>query len=213
MDKHFSPQVSKSHYSFDNYYHRDRWSSLWLQLHEVINLAPSSVLEIGPGLGLFKNLASFFGINIKTLDIDTNLCPDYVASVFNLPFSDNEFDAVGAFQMLEHLPYVDTLQAFHEICRVANKHVILSLPDAKIVWPQRLVLPKIGVFQFFIPRPTLSPVQHEFDGEHYWEINKKGYPLKKIIYDLSSVSSPFQLTRTYRNPQFPYHRFFVFSVD
>lgn len=54
----------------------------------------------------------------------------------------------------------------------------------------------------------MTPSKHVFDGEHHWEIGKKGYLLKKIIDDLSQKS---KLLKTYRVPENPYHRFFVFE--
>ena len=58
------------------------------------------------------------------------------------------------------------------------------------------------------PRPRLGPVPHVFNGEHHWEINKKDYPLKKIIDDFNGFS---KLQKTYRVEDYPYHRFFVFK--
>jgi len=48
---------------------------------------------------------------------------------------------------------------------------------------------------------------HNFDGEHYWEIGKFGYPLKKIVEDIQRAG--FEVKKTYRVLEFPYHRFFV----
>ncbi len=61
------------------------------------------------------------GVKIETLDIDLVLNPDYVASVFEMPFNDAQIDVVCAFQMLEHLPYEKSLLAFKEMSRVAKK--------------------------------------------------------------------------------------------
>jgi hypothetical protein len=113
--------------------------------------------------------------------------------------------------MLEHLPYEESLAGFKEMCRVANTHVVISLPDASRGWPQALTIPKIGSINFCVPRPRLSLIEHEFDGEHYWEVNKAGYSLKKIIIDLTQ-SGEAKLLKTFRIPENPYHRFFIFKV-
>jgi SAM-dependent methyltransferase len=204
-------QVHKSHYEFSKYVSKPRWASMWHQLHEVINLNPERVLEIGPGPGVFKAIASAFGVRVETLDIDPELNPDHVASVFEMPFDDGEYDVVCAFQMLEHLPFEKSLNAFGEMARVAKRNVVISLPDAAKRWPVMIYVPKLGFKTIHIPRPRLRPPVHEFDGEHYWEINKAGYPLARIEETLAQVAQ-VGLLRTYRVDEHPYHRFFIFEV-
>src|SRR3546814_5404444 len=97
-----------------------------------------------PIFGLFKRAAGLYGVPVETLDIDPELKPDHVASVTELPFADGEFDVVCAFQMLEHVPYDVSLAAFAEMSRVANRAVIISLPNAWKHWRLTFVLPKIG---------------------------------------------------------------------
>jgi hypothetical protein len=184
---------------------------MWHQLDEVIKLNPDLVLEIGPGPGLFKAAARALSVSVETLDLDPDLKPDHVASVFEMPFKDGGYDVVCAFQMLEHLPYEQSLVAFKEMCRVANTYVVISLPDASRGWPQTLTIPKIGRVSFFVPWPRLRLKEHKFDGEHYWEINKAGYPLKKIITDFTKRQE-VELVKTFRTPENFYHRFFVFKV-
>ncbi|MBE0449137.1 MAG: methyltransferase domain-containing protein [Actinobacteria bacterium] len=203
-------QVDKSHYEFGKYVHKQRWASMWHQLDEVINLNPERVLEIGPGPGLFKAVIGAMGVNVETLDIDPELEPDHVASVFDMPFEDSAFSVVCAFQMLEHLPYEKSLEAFGEMVRVAGKAVVISLPDAATRWPVSIYIPKIGAVKFLIPRPHLRARKHEFDGEHYWEINKAGYSLERITSEFLS-SAQVRLANTFRVHENPYHRFFVFE--
>jgi SAM-dependent methyltransferase len=201
-------QVSRSHYAFGQYMDKRRWSSVWHQLDEIIKLAPEYVLEIGPGTGVFKNTASAFGLKVETVDLDLELMPDYVGSATALPFADKTYDVVCAFQMLEHLPYTDALAAFREMVRVTRKNVVISLPDSKAVWPYSFQLPKVGIINFLLPKPFSAPRAHEFDGEHYWEVNKRDYSLEKIVADFSKICG---LSKTYRVHDNPYHRFFIFE--
>lgn len=202
-------QVDAGHYEFSSYMNKQRWASMWCQLAEVMGMKPNRVLEIGPGPGLFRAAASSFGVRVETMDIDPDLNPDYVASVLDMPFHDNEFDVVCAFQMLEHLPYAQSLQAFREMTRVASKGVVISLPDAQISWPISFCLPKVGEVSFSVPRPRLRLPIHQFDGEHYWEINKRGYELSKIIEDFAAPG--LSLKQTYRVNGNLYHRFFIYE--
>lgn len=205
-------QVDKSHYEFANYVHKRRWASMWHQLDEVIKLNPERVLEVGPGPGLFKAIAGAMGVHVETLDLDPELGPDHVASVFEMPFEDSAFDVVCAFQILEHLPFDQSLDAFREGVRVANRGVVISLPDAATRYPVSFHVPKFGVVKFSIPRPRFRARKHHFDGEHYWEINKAGYPLARVQSALEEAASvSLSLSKTFRVHENPYHRFFVFE--
>ncbi|ABB24715.1 class I SAM-dependent methyltransferase [Pelodictyon luteolum] len=205
-------QVDAAHYDWSKYVHKKRWLSIWHQLDEVLAHNPETVLELGPGPGVFKALAETFGVNIKTLDIDPELNPDYIGSVLAMPFEDESYSVVCAFQMLEHLPYESSLIAFSEMVRVARNNVVISLPDASPVYRLWFHVPRWGEFTYHIPYFWRSPQPHVFDGEHYWEINKKDYALSRILEDFSViVGSKFSIEKTYRVQENPYHRFFVFS--
>jgi hypothetical protein len=202
-------QVDKSHYEFERYMGKARWSSVWHQVDEVLKLKPHKVLEIGPGPGIFKHTAGLFGVQVETLDIDPALEPNHVGSAIAMPFATGSFDVVCAFQMLEHLPYESSIQAFKEMVRVTKRNVVISLPDARTMWRYRFHLPKFGAFDFLVPRPTLRLPIHQFDGEHYWEINKENYELDKVIRDLCQFA---ELINTYRVIENSYHRFFIFKT-
>ena len=203
-------QVDKSHYEFGKYVHKRRWASMWHQLDEVIKLNPERVLEVGPGPGLFKSMAGAMGVHVETLDLDPELEPDHVVSVFEMPFEDGSFDVVCAFQMLEHLPFEQSLDAFREMARVAGKAVVISLPDAATRWPVSVHIPKIGSVKFSIPKPRLRAPVHQFDGEHHWEVNKAGYALDRIVSELERASG-YSVKKSYRVPENPYHRFLIFE--
>lgn len=187
---------------------KKRWMSVWHQIDEVNKLQPESVLEIGPGSGLFKNSARSFGLDVKTLDIDPDLSPDYVGQADTIPLGDREIDVVCAFQVLEHMPFDISMKSLAEMHRVARRAVVISLPDAKTAWASTLSIPKIGVFRFVLPRIWFKPKAHDFDGQHYWEISKRDYPLARIIAEIRKIS-PGCLLHTFRVHENQYHRFFV----
>lgn len=201
-------QVDKSHYGFHSYMNKRRWASIWHQLDEVIAHSPSSVLEVGPGSGIFKNAARAFGLDVQTLDIDPELNPDHVAPATAIPMKDRAVDVSCAFQVLEHMPFETSMQALKEMCRVTGRAVIISLPDVKTSWPFTLTLPRLGTLRFVLPRPWFKPQPHDFNGEHYWEINKKNYSLAYITSEISANAPDFNL-RTYRVHEHQYHRFFI----
>ena len=194
----YEKQVDKSHYAFASYMTKPRWCSVWHQLSEIQKVNPENLLKIGSGSGMLKNVAATFGMAIETLDLDPELNPDHVASVTAMPFADAAYDVVCAFQVLEHLPYDTSILAFREMARVSGRHVLISLPDAQQVWR----------YQFPVPRPQLSLPVHVPDREHFWEINKRGYRLSRVVADFAQY---LPLIRTFRVPENPYHRFFVFA--
>jgi SAM-dependent methyltransferase len=203
-------QVDADHYRFSRYVSKNRWASIWHQLDEVLRTEPESVLEIGPGPGLFKVLAGLFGIRVETADIDPALRPDHLISGENLPFPDKSFDVACAFQVLEHVPYAVSLAVFAEMSRVAKRYVVISLPDARPTWFYSFRIPLVGQFTFLAPKPWTGPKEHTFDGEHYWEVNKKGFKLNKVCSDLATTGH-LALVRTFRVDEFAFHRFFIFE--
>lgn len=202
-------QVDTDHYQFQRYIDKARWMSLWHQLDEIARLKPRQVLEIGPGAGLFASIARTLGLHVETLDMDPDLKPDHVAPIREMPFAAASFDAVCAFQVLEHLPYEDSLQAFQEMVRVSRRHVVISLPDAMHALVIQTKLSKLEWHQLLLPLRLLPARPHQFDGQHYWEVEKKNYSLQRITRDLSRFAT---LSRTYRVAENPYHRFFVFET-
>jgi SAM-dependent methyltransferase len=205
-------QVSAGHYDFLAYLEFPRWSSYWHQCREVLDAPIGPILEIGPGPGVFHKIVSHLGRDILSVDFDRGVKPDVVASATALPFPENSFAAVCCFQMLEHLPYEESQCAFTEMCRVADRRVILSLPDARKAVRISTRVPLLGESTFLIPLSIIPPRRHVFNGQHYWEINKRGWGLKKVVADLEQAGG-FRLIRTYRAPMNHYHRFFVFERE
>jgi ubiquinone/menaquinone biosynthesis C-methylase UbiE len=169
------------------------------------------MLEIGIGSGVLGAILKKIDCPYKSMDIDPELTPDYVGSILKIPFSNDSFDVVGCFQVLEHLPFGQFHHALNELLRVACKAVIISLPDDGKLWSYSLYIPKLGTKRVQFPRPFTKTVAHTFDGEHYWEINKKGYEIKRIKEIIENISQGhhFMLERNYRVWENTYHHFFV----
>ncbi len=197
-------QVSKEHYRFDTYVQLDRWSSYYYQLTEIYRNAPSTVLEIGPGDSTVRDHLVRQSIAYTSVDIASDLSPDVVASVTELPFPDASFDVVCAFEVLEHLPFDSFERALRELARVSKGPVLLSLPHfgPPVQFECKLpFLPRI-TFAWKIPYPRV----HQWDGEHYWEIGKRGYPVRRIQTSLRTV---FQIAKEFIPYEHQYHHFFV----
>ncbi len=198
-------QVDHDHYFNKCYDSEERFMSYWHQINEIIRLNPKRTLEIGIGNGFISKYLRERGINIITLDIDRKLTPDVIGSVLQIPFANESFDAVACYEVLEHLPYSNFSAALAEIFRVSKSYAILSLPDINRAYRFNVQIPKICEIRKLIPLPRLRRRIHNFDGEHYWEIGKSGYPLSRIIDDIQEAG--FELEDTYRVFEHPYHRF------
>ena len=194
------------HYFRSSYDTKGRFSSYWHQIDEIVSLTPRQVLEVGVGNGFVSKYLKERGIDVKTLDIDHRLSPDITGSVLEMPFPDEAFSVVTCCEVLEHMPYSEFKKALIELARVSQKFVILSLPDVTTAYRFNIELPRIKPIKMLVGHPFHRATRHEYDSEHYWEIGKISYTLKKIIKDLRS--SGFEIIKTYRVFEFRYHRFF-----
>jgi ubiquinone/menaquinone biosynthesis C-methylase UbiE len=98
--------------------------------------APTTVLEVGCGEGhlaaaLYRAAAPparFVATDL--LDARAPGLPPAIefqpASIYALPFPDRAFDLVVCCEVLEHLER--PAQALAELCRVADRHILLSVP-------------------------------------------------------------------------------------
>jgi ubiquinone/menaquinone biosynthesis C-methylase UbiE len=191
----------------NNYDTKGRFASYWHQINEMQKLKPSKILEIGIGNGFIHNYFKNKGLKISTLDISKELNPDYVGSVLSMPFEDKQFDVCLCCEVLEHLPFTEFTKALQEIQRV-SRNAVLSLPNASYY----LVIQTkttANTFSKIVSFPKIFNRVYKFDGEHYWEIGKKGYLLNKIKRIIKE--NGFSIEKCYRLFEMPYHNFFILS--
>lgn len=203
-------QVDASHYSFKKYFYPGRWMSYWHQANEISSRSDiGAVLDVGPGTNFLADVLKIHRPDIKysTLDIAEDVAPDYVGSVTAIPLQDKSFDAVCAFQVLEHIKFEDFEIALNEIKRVTKKYAFISLPhfgpsvEFQLKFP---FLPRVKV-AFKIPFYQ----KHSFGGQHYWEIGKRGYSTR-VVRKL--IAEHFDIIDEYVPFENQYHRFFILKV-
>jgi hypothetical protein len=134
-------------------------------------------------------LLKHLGLRYDSVDIDADRKPTYVGSVLKLTLADSSYDIVVCFQVLKHIRYEDFVPALRELSLVAKGRIILSLPDAGRTWLYRLHIPFFGSVQIMVQLPRIKLPTHVWDGQHYWKINTKGYPLKRILGDIENAGS------------------------
>ena len=186
---------------------KERFCSYWHQIDEVVKLEPGSVLEVGPGNGFVAEYLRSRGIDLVTVDSDPSLRPDVTGTVIRMPFKDESFDVVTCCEVLEHIPYDSFQMALSEVHRVCRSWVVLSLPDKRRKIHIGFRSDRLGYFRAVLRAPRLSDPAHRFDGQHYWEIGKASYPLRRVLEDIESAG--FAVRSSYFVPENPYHIFFV----
>ena len=204
------PQVNKALYWTERYNDKRRFISYWHQINEICSYDSGKILEIGKGNGFVSNFIQKMGKDLISLDIDINLQPDVCASISNLPFLNKTFNTITCFEILEHLPFEKFNSTLKELKRVTQQYCLISLPDCRPYYRIYLQIPKIGELKRLIMLPTFKKPKHIFTGEHYWEIGKASYPLKKIIQNIELAG--FNIIKNYRIYEVPYHHFFILKV-
>jgi ubiquinone/menaquinone biosynthesis C-methylase UbiE len=103
--------------------------------------SPLKMLDVGCGEGYYVRDAIEEGINAYGIDISTHALENALAevkdritfgSITEIPFADEEFDVMTAFDVIEHIHPKDTLNAVTEIRRVLKPDgiVIITTPSS-----------------------------------------------------------------------------------
>jgi hypothetical protein len=205
-------QVIHSYYLNKKYASLERFISYFHQIDYIRQAKAQSVLFIGVGDALVPDLIRK-DIRVVTLDIDPQLKPDVVGDIRALPFEDNSFDAVCAFEVMEHLPFAEAPRILAELNRVARNVVIVSVPHRRTGFEIVCRFPFIRSLlrKDFVRFALLVPVKFPgfaISGQHYWEIDGWSFPLKrfrqvlKVHFDIVQEKTP---------PLDPYRRFFYLA--
>ncbi|HYU16703.1 MAG TPA: methyltransferase domain-containing protein [Candidatus Acidoferrum sp.] len=171
-------QVAPEHYDFERYDDLERWISYWYQIRAVMRLRPRTVLEIGSGTGVVRSYLRNAGIQVQSVDIDESRKPDLVADVSDLDAAlptDLRFDAICAFQVLEHLPFDRFERCLDGLARHA-RHALISLPYRG----ERIRLSFwLGDRSFSIGHKFMMPWRYRPCREHHWELGR-GFSARRI---------------------------------
>jgi hypothetical protein len=198
-------QVDKTHYLFTNYVYPERWNSYYHQLKEVLALNPTSILEAGAGDEVLRSyLLKNTSIQHTSVDIAEDLHPDIFGSLEKLPVEDNSYDMVCAFEVLEHIPFEKFEDCIKEMTRVARTYVLLSVPHFGPSLKLNFKIPYVPEVRVACKIPF--PKKHVFNGQHYWELGKKGYPVSRVK---EILKKHLVLEKDFVPFDSQYHHFFI----
>lgn len=200
------PQVPPEHYRQLKYLGADRWVSYGSQVRVALRIGSERVLEIGIGNGIVRDALRALGVAVTTVDIDPQLRPDIVGSVTALPCQENSFDLVIAAEVLEHIPYEELAGALSEIRRVTRRYAYITLPHAGAVIDMTLKLPLLPRISIFAKIPFFWK-RHIFNGEHYWELGKRGFAVSRITQSMRAAG--FSVVSSGQDRLDPAHYYFL----
>lgn len=202
------PQVSSDHYQ-EGYDSAKRWSSYWIQIEAALNSPEGKIMEVGIGSGVVADYLRKVGNrDVTTVDIDPELKPDVVADIANLPFEETSFSCVMACEVLEHMPFEQSVLALKELRRVGET-AIISVPASDRVGELRVDFSFWRFrFNFQIPFPRFIPRKRPVViNEHYWEIGVKGYSSARLQNVIRTAG--WTIVEDFRNPQHGFHHFYI----
>lgn len=210
LKNNYAVQVLDGHYTDNTYLSISRWSTYSQTIEQVLQLRPKTILEIGPGPGVVTAALRKMGFSVKTLDMDESLQPDYHLSITdkNIETLLEKFDLIIASEIFEHIHYPDFLTTLEKLRGISNR-LLITLPDTNkksLFFAIRIRLPVLNkiIFSF---KFRFKRVPHIFDSQHYWEIGKQQFPLRKIIRDIGF--NGWLIKKSFINIDNPYHRFIL----
>lgn len=143
-------------------------------------LQPANLLDIGSGRGVFLwPLLSTFPdlpvtcvdlLNYRVSDIQTvkaggveNLAA-LSGDATALPFADSSFDVVTLLEVLEHIP--ETRKALAEVCRVARRFLLFSVPSKEDDNPEHIHLFTMQQLRALLEEQGIIHVQFSYVHNH-----------------------------------------------
>lgn len=204
-------QVKEGHYYTTKYNSLERFISFFYQIDIVLNLEVRDILEIGPGNQLVANQLRLAGLNVETCDFDESVKPDIVSDVRSLKLGDDSYDLILACQIMEHIPFEDFSLVLKELRRASRRYVVISLPYRssyfEIIFKFPLIrsLFKRNFFDLSFRLP-LNFADFDESGQHYWEIDRRKFCLKKIK---EKIEVEFCILNEFSPVMNKYHYFFV----
>ena len=151
-------------------------------------LVPTELLDIGSGRGVFlwPLLDTFPTLPVTAVDLLEYRVADLLAvraggverlaavraDARALPFADASFDVVTALEVIEHIPEME--QALAEVCRVARRSVVLSVPSKADNNPEHIHLFDAKRLEALLRERGMARISVEYVLNHLIVVARKG---------------------------------------
>lgn len=155
------------------------------RVEKVLTLLPDdarTVLDVGCGPGLLLNRITgkeTMGLDISPSALEKVKGPTTLGTSSNLPFPDGGYDLVVACELLEHLPGGAFESTVAEIARVADRYIVVSVPNRQDLRQDQAKCPECGaVFNKYYHLRSFDPdmLEELFDGFEAMDVVEYGGP-------------------------------------
>ncbi|MEJ2050458.1 MAG: hypothetical protein P8Y60_11600 [Calditrichota bacterium] len=206
----------KEHYFNREYMRPARLLCYIDQITALSKLSKSSdtILEVGKGNGYFSHfVGTYFKQPVKTVDIVSDLNPDFCADISRREFTLPEiFDIGVCFEVMEHIEWEQLGIVVENLRKYVRRYLIISVPDANFF----LQLKLNRFFLNYIPLNLTLSIPRFFKNKrtivnnHFWEMgiyNSKRRITSKIL--INEIFGFENVLSHYRGKHFPGHHFFI----
>lgn len=181
-----------------------------------------SVLEFGGGNNTLKSIIKHYKKKHIDVDFDNeHFNPDYISTISDFE-SNEKFDMVCAFQVLEHNPKETIKGHLLKMATLSNRYIYISVPYSgrwiSINLNLNFMPTKLGRWNktvcFTWPRiikkkRPIEVYKKRIDkyNPHWWEVGDKD--LSKNEFNSIISSADLKIINSFHNEYFPYHLFYL----
>ena len=181
-----------------------RWYWHQLKLMEGRINPDARIAEIGVGSGFTYNYLKSKGFNIKSIDIDKDKKPDLLENIVTCPDEFLKFDVILAFNVFEHIPYLEFIQTIEKFSRNKIKQLFIGLPlNKKIIFELKFRLGRFinKTLTIQVPKKKITTPFH------HWEPGFENYTTTKIVDDFKHLHYDLEA-----NFEFKLQSYFYFKL-